>query len=115
LDGETGFELLLTDFGFGPVERVSVARGPAVGRVPFRAEAMGQRAEDHAWRQRPRARGIEAVNAGCRNRERRQVPVRGLTKMRAASSWQAMSHNAIRILRTEALAAIYGRQPHRLA
>lgn len=70
-----------------------------------------------AWRQRmiqpeikmryrQRARWIEWVKAGWRNRGWQQVNVRGLAKVRAVARWQMMAHNATRILATEALATM---------
>src|ERR1700728_5069417 len=59
---------------------------------------------------RPRARWIEWVNAGYRQRDWRQVPVRGLAKVRTLVIWQALTHNMTRIMRTPALlAAVPGR------
>ena len=57
-------------------------------------------------RYRQRARWIEWVNAGFRNRGWRQVVVRGLKKVRAVAGWQAMAHNLSCIVRTKALADV---------
>lgn len=56
---------------------------------------------------RQRARWIEWVNAGFRWRDWRQVPVRGLAKVRTLVKWQALTHNMTRIMRTPALAAAF--------
>ena len=61
---------------------------------------------------RQRARWIEWVNAGFRRRDWRQVPVRGLAKVRTLVKWQALTHNMTRIMRTPALAAAF---PERLS
>jgi len=58
-------------------------------------------------RYRQRARWIEWVNAGCRNRGWRQASVRGLTKVRAVLAWQVMAHNFQCIRRTKVLAAVF--------
>jgi hypothetical protein len=56
---------------------------------------------------RERARWIEWVNAGFRWRDWRQVPVRGLAKVRTLATWQALTHNMTRIMRTPALLAAF--------
>ena len=56
---------------------------------------------------RQRARWIEWVNAGFRQRDWRQVPVRGLAKVRTLVKWQALTHNMIRIMRTPELRAAF--------
>lgn len=58
-------------------------------------------------RYRQRARWIEWVNAGWRNRDWRQVCVRGLAKVRAVAGWQAMAHNFRCILRDKVLAGVF--------
>jgi len=66
---------------------------------------------DNQARYRQRARWIEWVNAGFRNRGWRQVSVRGLAKVRAVVRWQAMAHNFGCILRAEALRQVFGLPP----
>jgi transposase len=56
---------------------------------------------------RQRARWIEWVNAGFRWRDWRQVPVRGLAKVRTLVKWQALTHNMTRITRTPELLAAF--------
>ena len=68
-------------------------------------ERMASEAGRAIYRQR--ARWIEWVNAGFRWRDWRQVPVRGLAKVRTLAMWQAMTHNMTRIMRTPALLAAF--------
>lgn len=51
---------------------------------------------------RLRARTIEWVNAGARNRGLYRVSVRGLRKVRAIALWQALAHNLSRALHNPA-------------
>ena len=80
---------------------------PAVAALRAR---MASEAGQAAYRQR--ARWIEWVNAGFRWRDWRQVPVRGLAKVRILVRWQAMTHNMTRIMRTPELLAAF---PERLS
>jgi transposase len=75
---------------------------PAVAALRVR---MASEAGQAAYRQR--ARWIEWVNAGFRWRGWRQVPVRGLAKVRILVGWQALTHNMTRIMRTPELAAAF--------
>jgi transposase len=59
-------------------------------------------------RYRERARWIEWVNAGFRNRGWYQAGLRGVLKVRAVLGWQAMAHNAQCILRSDELRAVFG-------
>jgi transposase len=68
-------------------------------------ERMAREVGQLAYRQR--AGWIEWVNAGFRWRGWRQVPVRGLAKVRTLVKWQAMTHNMTRITRTPALLAAF--------
>jgi transposase len=79
---------------------------PAVAALRAR---MATEAGQAAYRQR--ARWIEWVNAGFRWRDWRQVPVRGLAKVRTLVKWQALTHNMTRIMRTPSLLAAF---PERL-
>jgi transposase len=78
---------------------------PAVAALRAR---MASEAGQTVYRQR--ARWIEWVNAGFRQRDWRQVRVRGLAKVRILVRWQALTHNMTRIMRTpELIAAFPGR------
>jgi hypothetical protein len=68
-------------------------------------ERMASEAGQTAYRQR--ARWIEWVNAGYRQRDWRQVPVRGLAKVRTLVRWRALTHNMTRIMRAPALLAAF--------
>ena len=76
---------------------------PQVAALRRRMEEAGSQ-----QRYRQRARWIEWTNAGWRNRDWRQVLVRGRDKVRAVAGWQAMAHNLQCILRAEALATVFG-------
>jgi transposase len=80
---------------------------PAVAALRTR---MASEAGKAVYRQR--ARWIEWVNAGFRWRGWRQVPARGLTKVRTLLRWQTLAHNVTRIMSTPALLAAL---PARLA
>src|SRR3984957_12377829 len=75
---------------------------PAVAALRAR---MASEAGQTAYRQR--ARWIEWVNAGYRQRDWRQVPARGLAKVRTLVRWQALTHNMTRIMRAPALLAAF--------
>jgi transposase len=75
---------------------------PAVAAL---RERMASEAGQTVYRQR--ARWIEWVNAGFRQRDWRQVPVRGLAKVKTLVRWQALTHNMTRIMRTPALMAAF--------
>jgi len=75
---------------------------PAVAALRAR---MASEAAQTVYRQR--ARWIEWVNAGFRQRDWRQVPVRGVAKVRTLVSWQALTHNMTRIMRTPVLMAAF--------
>ena len=60
-------------------------------------------------RYRARARWIEWVNAGYRARDWRQVPVRGVANVLTLARWQAMTHNMVRIVRSDLLNAAFPR------
>ena len=59
---------------------------------------------------RQRARWIEWVNAGYRARNWWQVAVRGADKVLTLAKWQALTHNMLRIQRSEALNAAFPRR-----
>jgi transposase len=80
---------------------------PAVAAL---RERMASETGQTVYRQR--ARWIEWVNAGFRQRDWRQVPVRGLAKVRILVRWQALTHNMTRIMRTPGLIAAF---PSRLS
>jgi len=63
--------------------------------------------EDGQARYRQRARWIEWVNAGYRRRDWRQVPVRGVAKVRTLEKWQELTHNMLRIIRVPTLEAAF--------
>src|SRR3984885_398276 len=75
---------------------------PAVAALRAR---MASEAGQTVYRQR--ARWIEWVNAGYRQRDWRQVPARGLAKVRTLVGWQALTHNMTRIMRAPALLAAF--------
>src|ERR1700722_1507159 len=75
---------------------------PAVAALRAR---MASEAGQTVYRQR--ARWIEWVNAGYRQRDWRQVPARGLAKVRTLVRWQALTHNMTRIMRAPALLAAF--------
>ena len=79
---------------------------PAVAALRAR---MASEAGKAVYRQR--ARWIEWVNAGFRQREWRQVPVRGLAKVRILVRWRALTHNMTRIMRTPELIAAFPGRP----
>lgn len=93
--------------GVRPPGEAMATDTPAVAAL--RARMAGE-AGQAVYRQR--ARWIEWVNAGYRQRDWRQVPVRGLAKVRTCVGWQALSHNMTRIMRTPALLAAF---PKRLS
>lgn len=64
--------------------------------------------EANQARYRERARWIEWVNAGWRNRAWRQVAVRGRHKVLMLARWQAMAHNLTCILRADCLRTVFG-------
>ena len=68
-------------------------------------ERMASEAGQTVYRQR--ARWIEWVNAGFRQRDWRQVPARGLARVRTLVRWQALTHNMTRIMRAPALLAAF--------
>ena len=105
--GEAGVELLMPQRK--PTSSDRSPDQPAQHDTP-QVAALRRRMEEpeNQQRYRQRARWIEWVNAGWRNRDWRQVPVRGRKKVRAVAGWQAMAHNFGCIFRAEALAAVFG-------
>jgi len=84
------------------------------GQNPF-AKKLGDSAAVGAWRQRMgteaakaiyglRCQTAEWVNALCRNRGLRQMPVRGLPKCRTIAVLYAIAHNMVRGMRLRAKA-----------
>jgi transposase len=69
-------------------------------------ERMGTPAAQALYKER--AATAECVNAQARNRGLRQLPVRGLAKVRVIALWYALAHN---LLRAVALGAVLGALP----
>ncbi len=85
---------------------------PTSRDTPPVAELRERMAEaENQIRYRQRARWIEWTNAGWRNRDWRQVLVRGRDKVLAVARWQAMAHNFRCILRAEKLGAVFDLSP----
>jgi hypothetical protein len=84
--------------------------GAPMDRDTAEVAALRSRMQDPPTRPRyqERARWIEWVNAGTRNRGLYWFGVRGLVKVRAVLGWQAMAHNFGCVLRSKALRAVFG-------
>jgi hypothetical protein len=84
--------------------------GAPMDRDTAEVAALRRRMQDPATKPRyqERARWIEWVNAGARNRGLYWFGVRGLVNVRTVLGWQAMAHNFRCILRSKTLRAVLG-------
>jgi transposase len=127
---DRGPDEALVDGGFASLEAIEQADGRgctvyaplkdearqlAAGKNPYQRK-KGDSAAVAAWRERMgtagakllyrlRSQTAEWVNALCRNRGLRQMPVRGLPKCRAVVLWYAIAHNIVRGMQLRAAAA----------
>lgn len=92
-----------------PEPKADRAPGAATSKDTPAVAALRERMASEAGKTvyRQRARWIEWVNAGYRQRDWRQVPARGLAKVRTLVRWQALTHNMTRIMRAPALLAAF--------
>lgn len=104
---QAGVELLMPLREPKPADRDAGA--PLAGDTTEVA-ALRRRMQDPASKPRyqQRARWIEWVNAGARNRGLYRFGVRGVANVRVVLGWQAMAHNFGCILRSGTLRAVFG-------
>ena len=85
---------------YAPVPKPKDAAQDRYAPRPTDSVAVG------AWRQRMAT--AECVNALARNRGLRQLPVRGVAKVKALVLWYAVAHNVMRALSLHAAVGMAG-------